>query len=145
MSFQSTLMITFDVWSTGKPLDLEVLIDSESVYSQTITTKTPVSIELNDDEERTVSLEIIMKNKSTDHVVVGDSGEIIKDSMLKFSNIEIDKINIEKIIWSQAKYTHDFNGSGNLIIENFYGLMGCNGVVKLDISTPIYQWLLEKI
>jgi hypothetical protein len=44
-----------------------------------------------------------------------------------------------------AKYQHDFNGTGKLTTQNFYGELGCNGTVSLKFSTPIYIWLLENM
>jgi hypothetical protein len=40
-------------------------------------------------------------------------------------------------------YEHDYNGTGTLTQEKFYGQMGCNGTVSLAFCTPIYMWLLE--
>ena len=145
MTSENISTIAFNVWSTGKPLDLEVLVDSELVFEQTISKKTPVSININDDEEKTVSLKLIMKNKAADHTVIDSHGTILEDSVLEFSDIKIDEIDIEEIVWFQAKYSHDFNGTSDLTVENFYGSMGCNGTVEIDIITPMYMWLLENI
>ena len=86
-----------------------------------------------------------MKNKTADHTVIDTHGTILEDSVLEFSDIKIDEIDIEEIFWFQAKYSHDFNGTGELTVENFYGSMGCNGTVEIDIITPMYMWLLENI
>jgi hypothetical protein len=47
------------------------------------------------------------------------------------------------MITQQATYTHNFNGAGAETQEKFYGEIGCNGIVSLKFSTPIYLWLLE--
>ena len=141
-----TTKLTFTVHSTGKPLDLEIKLNSETVFDNTISTKPyPIEIEIDDEKEETFPVEFILKNKTTDHTVIDDDGNILEDSELVFSNIEVDEINIEELFWFQAEYSHDFNGSGNPTTENFYGVMGCNGTVRINITTPIYLWLLENL
>lgn len=138
--------LTFVVQSTGKPLDLEIKLDSQTVFDDTIKKeKTPVEIEISEDEEKTYPFEFILKNKTTEHTIVNDEGNILEDSQLVFSDIEIDEINIEELFWVQAKYSHDFNGGGEPTTENFYGNMGCNGIVSINITSPIYMWLLENV
>ena len=138
--------ITFTVKSTDKPLELEVKFDSEVVFNNTIdNTDNLVEISIDDEVEGSHTLELVMKGKTIDHTVIDDEGNILEDSELVFSDIEADKINIEELFWFQAQYSHDFNGNGNLTVENFYGSMGCNGTVKIDIATPIYLWLLENL
>ena len=139
-------IISFNVHSTGKPLELEVRFDSGVVFNQSIdNTGHPVKISIDDEVEGSHTLEFIMKGKTIDHTVIDDEGNILEDSELVFSDIEADKINIEELFWFQAQYSHDFNGNGNLTVENFYGSMGCNGTVKIDITTPFYLWLLENL
>lgn len=138
--------ITFNVKSTNKPLELEVKFDSEVVFNNTIdNTDNLVEINIDDEVEGSHTLEFIMKGKTIDHTTVDEVGNILKDSELVFFDIEVDGINIEELFWFQAEYSHDFNGTGELTIENFYGSMGCNGTIKIDITTPIYLWLLENL
>ena len=138
--------ITFNVKSTDKPLKLEVNFDSEVVFDQSIdNTGHPVKISIDDEVEGSHTLEFTMKGKTVDHTTVDENGNILEDSELVFSDIEVDGINIEELFWFQAEYSHDFNGTGELTVENFYGSMGCNGTVEIDIITPMYMWLLENI
>lgn len=135
--------ITFNVKSTDKPLELEVKFDSEVVFNQIIKNiDNPIKISIDDEVEGSHTLEFVMKGKTIDHTAVDEDGNILEDSQLVFSDIEVDGINIEELFWFQAEYSHDFNGTGKLTVENFYGSMGCNGTVKIDITTPIYMWLL---
>lgn len=138
--------LTFTVHSTGKPLDLEIKLDSQTAFDRTIENESQsVEVEIDDEKEKTFPLEFILKNKTADHTVVDDEGNILEDSELIFSDIKVDEINIEELFWFQAEYSHNFNGSGEPTTENFYGSMGCNGTVKIDITTPIYLWLLENL
>lgn len=138
--------ITFNVKSTNKPLELEVKFDSQVMFDKVIDNGPhPVEISIDDEAEDSHTLELVMKGKTVDHTTVDSDGNILKDSQLVFSDIEVDGINIEELFWFQAEYSHDFNGGGDLTVENFYGSIGCNGTVRIDITTPIYLWLLENI
>jgi len=137
---------SFNVKSTGKPLDLEVKLDNIIIHDLTIDSEiTPVTIELDDDVEADHCLEIILKNKTPEHTTVDENDNIVEDSELVFSDITVDEIDIEELLYFQAKYSHNFNGSGELTEENFYGTIGCNGTVEINLQTPIYMWLLENL
>jgi len=137
---------SFNVKSTGKPLDLEVKLDNIIIHDLTIDSGiTPVTIELDDDVEADHCLEIILKNKTPEHTIVDENDNIVEDSELVFSDIMVDEIDIEELLYFQAKYSHNFNGSGELTEENFYGTIGCNGTVEINLQTPIYLWLLENL
>ena len=137
---------SFNVKSTGKPLDLEVKLDNIIIHDLTIDSEiTPVTIELDDDVEADHCLEIILKNKTPEHTTVDENDNIVEDSELVFSDITVDEIDIEELLYFQAKYSHNFNGSGELTEENFYGTIGCNGTVEINLQTPIYLWLLENL
>jgi len=137
---------SFKVKSSGKPLDLEVKLDNIIIHDLTIDSGiTPVTIELDDDVEADHCLEIILKNKTPEHTTVDENNNIVEDSELVFSDITVDEIDIEELLYFQAKYSHNFNGSGELTEENFYGTIGCNGTVEINLQTPIYLWLLENL
>jgi len=137
---------SFKVKSSGKPLDLEVKLDNIIIHDLTIDSGiTPVTIELDDDVEADHCLEIILKNKTPEHTTVDENNNIVEDSELVFSDIMVDEIDIQKLLHFQTKYSHNFNGSGELTEENFYGTIGCNGTVEINLQTPIYLWLLENL
>ena len=137
---------SFNVKSSGKPLDLEVKLNNIIIHDLTIDSGiTPVTIELDDDVEADHCLEIILKNKTPEHTIVDENDNIVEDSELVFSDIMVDEIDIEELLYFQAKYSHNFNGSGELTEENFYGTIGCNGTVEINLQTPIYLWLLENL
>jgi len=137
---------SFNVKSSGKTLDLEVKLDNIIIHDLTIDSGiTPITIELDDDVEADHCLEIILKNKTPEHTIVDENNNIVEDSELVFSDIMVDEIDIEELLYFQAKYSHNFNGSGELTEENFYGTIGCNGTVEINLKTPIYLWLLENL
>jgi hypothetical protein len=95
------------------------------------------------DDDGEHELRIIMKHKTSDHTVLDDAGNIIRDAMLTVSDVKFDEIVLGKVFVDKSVYTHDFNGSRAPIEDCFFGDMGCNGTVSLKFSTPTYLWLLE--
>lgn len=90
-------------------------------------------------------LKFVLKNKLAEHTVINESGEIVADACLTIKNPAFDEIDLGQMFAEQAEYQHDFNGSGKIVKDKFFGIMGCNGQVSLSFSTPIYLWLLENM
>jgi len=101
---------------------------------------TPVEILIEDNEQNHV-LELELYNKLPEHTKINDQGEVISDACLEISEFTMDEIALNP--WDLGTYTHDFNGTGTVTEQKFYGAMGCNGQVRVEFSTPIYLWLLE--
>ena len=87
-------------------------------------------------------LKFVMKNKNQSHTQVGPDGTIIKDACLTISNITIDEFDLyQQILTTAAVYEHNFNGNGPMTPHHFYETIGCNGVVSINFSVPVYDWL----
>ena len=87
-------------------------------------------------------LQFVMKNKNQSHTQVDPDGNIIKDACLTISNITIDEFDLyQQILTTAAVYEHNFNGNGPVTTDHFYQTIGCNGVVSLNFSVPVYDWL----
>ena len=139
--------ISFDVNTSDPavPLGLTVRFDGAEVFNSAhITQQTSINIECSDDDGDHV-LEIEMLGKLPEHTKINEAGEITQDAVLKLSNIVIDGINIEKIFTDVAEYTHNFNGHGDTVTERCYDTLGCNGIMRLKFTTPVYLWLLENM
>ena len=54
-------------------------------------------------------------------------------------------INYAQLFSKYAKYCHNFNGSGELTEQKFFGTLGCNGTVYFKFASPVYLWLLENM
>ena len=124
-------------------LGLVVWVDDQRFFdSNHVQTTEKITIELAEDEADH-ELRFVMKNKTSSHTQVNESGAIVADAVLTISALSFDEIPLGHMLVEQAVYTHDFNGSGPSTQDKFYGEMGCNGTVSLKFSTPIYLWLLE--
>jgi hypothetical protein len=134
-----------DTTDASVPLDITVFIDDQPIFDCNAVDGV---MQLNHDvleDEADHELRFVMKNKLPGHTQVDAQGTIVKDARLIIRNIAFDEIPLGQIVIEKAEYTHDFNGTGETIVDKFYGEMGCNGAVSLKFSTPIYLWLLENM
>jgi hypothetical protein len=141
------ISVSFDLNSSDYtvPLGFEVLLDNVVLFSVNhVTAATPVSVEINDDEGEH-EFKFVMKNKTPEHTVIDDAGNIVTNAMLSIANVTFDEIKLGHTFVKNTVYHHDFNGSQDPIEDEFFGDMGCNGYVSLRFTTPIYLWLLENI
>ena len=145
MSDQIILSFTVAATDYSVPLGLRVRLDNNIIYENTnISEESQIQHYMSDDDgERELTFE--MFGKTPEHTRIDDSGNIVSDTMLSISNIEIDGIDIDYIVQTQSVYHHDFNGTQPPIEDKFYGPMGCNGTVRLKFTTPVYLWLLENM
>ena len=102
-----------------------------------------ISFTVDDDVEQhhTISFELL--GKMPEHTKLDQYGNIIEDRIVKISDIIVGQIAMESILPKVAEYSHDHNGTTDLITQPFYGVMGCNGRVTMCFHTPVYLWLLE--
>ena len=138
------LQISFNVEPTAEPLTVSVLLDNETVWQQTVDKKSTVKFSFPDD---TSEHEIVLRlhDKTSGHTKVDEEGNILQDSLIAFSNFVVDDIDISQTFIEKSTYYHNFNGNGAATIDEFFGIMGCNGAVNFKFSTPFYLWLLENM
>jgi len=141
------ILVSFDLTSSDYtvPLGFEVMLNDVVLFSvDHVAEATPVSLEINNDEdENKHEFKFVMKNKTQEHTVVDDDGNIVTNAMLSIANVAFDEIKLGHTFTKNAVYHHDFNGSQDPVEDKFYGDMGCNGHVSLQFTTPVYLWLLE--
>jgi len=125
-------------------LQLTVRFDNLVIFDSRLT-DTPVTIvhEFVDDQPHV--LEIIMSGKEPADTVLDNEGRILQDRLIDIEDIMLDDIDITSIVRKQATYTHDFNGSQSETVGEFYCIMGCNGTVRFEFNSPVYNWLLENM
>lgn len=132
-----TLGMGFELWLDGEILvDRPDLQQPEKIYIDSINDTT---------QSQTHVLEFVFKNKLPSHTIVNESGEFVQDPVITVKNFEIDGIECDNVLHQIAQYHHDYNGSAEPTVQPFYGVMGCNGRVQVEFSTPIFVWLLEHI
>lgn len=126
-------------------LEFKVIVDNDIRYSDEIKHgKTHVCFDLPNDDG-THQLKFVLSGKLDEHTVIDNQGTIVSDVLIKITDVMIDSINIDQILFNQAEYHHNFNGNGCETVESYMGVLGCNGEVKLDFVSPVYIWILENI
>ena len=125
-------------------LRLTIKFDNLIIFDSRLT-EIPIEIEYDFSDNQPHVLELIMSGKEPQDTVLDAAGQIVQDRVINIGNIMLDDIDITQIVQQQATYSHDFNGSGSQTTEEFYNIMGCNGIVRFEFSNTVYNWLLENI
>jgi hypothetical protein len=136
----------FVAQATGLGLFLRVKLDEEIIYdSQLGTELTEISYNFDDSVEKSRTLSIEISGKDPQHTTLNDQGEIVYDLVANIQGFKLDDIELGHMFFEKCKYHHDFNGTGDSIVDTFWGTMGCNGRVEFQFSSPVYLWLLESM
>ena len=145
MTNAATISCILDTSDASVPLGFEAWIDDQKFFdTDHVQTQQKLMVEI-DDTDREHEFRLVLKNKISDHTQVDAVGNIVADATLTITDLSFDEIKLGHIVTEQAVYTHNFNGTGNIIQDKFYNNMGCNGTVSLKFTTPIYLWLLENM
>lgn len=138
--------ISFTARATGPEIILTVKLDGHTFYSGEPGPEfQQIECAFDDNIEKQHTLEIEMVGKIQDHTKIDDAGNITEDRVIEIRDITVDNIELGYMFTELASYQHDRNGTGPQVSERFYGEMGCNGVVKLEFTSPVYLWLLENM
>jgi len=124
-------------------LGLEFWLDNDKFFDNNVAFGTVQITHVFDETEAEHRLKIVLKGKTIEHTTVDDNGNILSDVLITIKNMSFDDIDIDQLFFDNAVYTHDYNGSGNWVDDEFYGDLGCNGTIEFKFSTPFYIWLLE--
>jgi hypothetical protein len=144
----STVIISclVDTTDASVPLGFEAWVDDHKIFdTDHVQGPQQISTEISDDDDLAHELRLVMKNKTEEHTEVNDLGDIVRDARLVISELCFDGIKLGNIVAEKAVYEHDFNGSMEKSLHEFFGEMGCNGTVKIEFTTPVYMWMLEHI
>jgi len=140
-----TIVIQFDFTSNNveSGLVLEIFFNKKRLQTLgAVKEKERIQFSVNCEPGEQV-LEFVLKNKTAQHTILDDHGEIAADAYVGIENFTIDHVALEHTFLEQCRYHHDFNGSQDGIDDDFFGIMGCNGTVRLRFTSPVYRWLVE--
>jgi hypothetical protein len=135
----------FQYCATDSGLTVAVSFDGTEVYRSNATADIQTFLHEFVDDHQPHVLEIQLMGKTTEHTKIDQAGNIISDVTLSLNKLHFDQVDIDLLFSARATYTHNFNGNGPDTVQRFHGVMGCNGTVRLEFSTPIYLWLLENL
>jgi hypothetical protein len=145
MTTIATFSCSIGTTDPSAQLGIEVWLDDEKIFDQEhVTQPQKIHYEFADADAQH-ELRFVLKNKTDADTVVDDAGDIVEDACLTITEPAFDDIDLGHMFVKQTTYQHDFNGTQALTSQEFYGVMGCNGVVSMPFTTPIYMWLLENM
>jgi hypothetical protein len=124
---------------------LDIKLDQQSLFHGVLDQEIKISHDLDDDNPARHVLSMTMSGKTAQDTEINSDGAILQDVVVTMTDVTFDEINIDKLVHQHARYQHDFNGSGPVVQDQFYGTMGCNGTVTFEFSSPVYIWLLENM
>jgi hypothetical protein len=104
---------------------------------------TNIEYEFDDDVDAVHQVQIEISGKLPSDTVIDQDGNIIKDNVLELTDFVLDEFDVNQIVYSKAVYRHDFNGTQDIINDQFFSTVGCNGVISFEFQSPVYIWLLE--
>lgn len=93
-------------------------------------------------EDQEFILDIYLLNKTIQDTVLDSDGKILKDMILNIESIEIDGIELEYLKWSESKF-YPLESERPVLVKCLN--LGWNGNYRIEISSPFYLWLLEKM
>lgn len=132
--------------ATDTPLTIAAILNGEEKTSLDVVDSSRLEFDIPDVEDASYKLELVLSGKSDAHTTLNENGDVEKSTELVLSNFKIDDIDIDSIILTNSlPYTHNFNGTGETVTEQFYDTAGCNGTITLEFTTPFYIWLLENM
>jgi hypothetical protein len=121
---------------------LEVYLDTVKIYQSTDHQFThTIACDINEDTADHV-MTLVMSGKNRKHTQVDESGKIVRDVYLQVDRLEFEGLDMREFFClGNPCYTHSFNSTRPKILDEFYGMIGCNGQVEIRFSTPIFLWL----
>lgn len=126
-------------------LQLTVKLNNTLIQSFVLTEEVQNFYHELDNSPSSHSLEIEIKGKRPDHTVLNKHGEIIKDAVVEIFDLKLSDIDVGDVFYHKSLYFHDYNGSAEPTVGQFYKTVGCNGIIKFNFYTPVYLWLYDNM
>lgn len=134
----------FAVRSSSPELKFKFVFDGQEIFYGSIDSQTFSHQFSDDDQEHTI--EFHLEGKTIEHTVVNDNGEIVSDHVIEIHDMMLEGVALDQIFYCKNQYYHSFNDvSKDLVEDQFYGIMGCNGKVEFKFTSPVYLWFLDNI
>ena len=126
---------------------LEVYVDHTKLFQSTAQTQIQTITYNLAEDSADHELKLIMSGKNCTHTTLTSEGKILSDIFFIINRLEFEELNMKKIfcLGQRSRHRHSFNSTQPEVDDEFYGVLGCNGVVTMPFSTPIYLWLYENL
>jgi len=116
---------------------VEIWLDAIKIFDQYLIAQERQIKHEYDDTSGKHELQIVLKDKT----LTVDHEDVELHPMVEVSNICLDGVKIDNLMYQLATYNHSKDLRQN---HKFFGRMGCEGTVSLQWLSPYYQWILEQ-
>ena len=138
--------LSLEVSAPGGHIGVQIRLDTQVVFdSHNTLNKQVIEYTFADLVDATHVLEIEMMGKLPTDTEIDPQGNILSDKSIIVENLAFDELALGHLVTELAAYTHNFNGSQDTIEDQFFGNMGCNGIVRFEFTSPVYRWMLENM
>ena len=126
---------------------LEVYINNTNIFQTTAQQKIQTVVYNIDEYPADHELKLVMSGKNSTHTLVDNNGQITSDVFFTINRLEFEELDMKELfcLGRRSRHRHSFNSTQPEFDDEFYGDLGCNGIVTRPFSTPIYLWLLDNI
>jgi hypothetical protein len=129
-----------------KDICIEILFDQQKIFEGSATGELQTVCHTFDDQPGQHIVSLIMSGKTHKHTGFDQTGNIISDVYFQIKRLEFEQLDFYDFFCQGYKgYTHSFNSTQPEFLDEFYGIMGCNGKVEFEFTTPFYLWLSNNI
>ena len=118
----------------SKPVEFIIKFNDQVITHQTLSASSDILNTFSVDSNKENILELTLQGKGDNHTVVNDQGEIVEDSFVMLSKLEIDSYDIfadDEFINNNSTYTP---------VQPFYKGFWHNSTFSLTIKTPFVDW-----
>jgi hypothetical protein len=126
---------------------LEVYINHINIFKTTAKQKIQTIVYDVDEDPAEHELKLVMSGKNSRHTIVDKDGQITSDIFFIINRLEFEELDTKELfcLGRRSRHRHSFNSTQAEFDDEFYGVLGCNGVVTMPFATPIYLWLYENL
>jgi hypothetical protein len=138
------LNLEFSASADCPDIFIEIYLDNNLIFKSTAQQQSQQVLCEIDEDPADHTLALVMSGKNQSHTVVNDNDEITNDIYFKIDRLEFEDLDMQEVFClGKECYTHSFNSNQPEFLDEFYGIIGCNGTVKINFTTPIYLWLVD--
>lgn len=137
--------LEFSFSEKTKHIFIEVACDNRHINTFSLGETSNITFFVENSKD-TINHKIYIKlfGKSENDTIVDEFGKIISDKFAILTRISFDSIDVTELYTNGHQcYKHSHNNTTKTLEDEFYGFMGCNGIVTIDFYTPIHKWFLE--
>lgn len=117
----------------SKPVEFIIKFNDRVITHQTISASSDILNTFSVDSNKENTLELTLAGKRHEHTVVNDQGEIVEDSFIMLSKLEIDSYDI-------LADDEFININSYSPVQPFYKGFWHNSTFGLTIKTPFIDW-----